>query len=443
MFVKNYRQKRQACSLRACLSVILLVTSSVCAMSSVALELLGSISNTGEYTSNTLRTEENEIGEWIQVPKLELGVNQQSSAFTLAADYAFQKRTYHKDLVEDEVVATGTSSLYWPILARRLDFYINNGRTESTIEALAPQTRENRQIQSVTSVGSNFGFSPRGKDRLELSLSYSDSTTSESATHSVRNRVGLSYDFQLSAISSLLADFTYSELDYSGDFPGANTAQGSLSLSRNSDQLALNVTVGQNWYDRVGSERTSGGTYDIDVQWFALDDLQITFSAFYGIVDQSSNLDSQSNGILSTDPLSAIVENTGDNSAFIESRGRFIMMHLLGRTSLTYAGFWSKQDYLTDIDLDNYDQGYELGLTRRLTKTANISFDMEISDRDFTDLGESEKRKIFRLQFDQKFGRAMRFIWIADYTELISTAGNGYSEWTASFQLIYTFLDKK
>jgi hypothetical protein len=397
-----------------------------------ALDIIGSAKNVSDYTSNTLMTENNEIGEWVHHPGIDLAATQDSNLWLINADYHYFRRLYQKDLWKDESITTGLGSARWRAIPQRLDFFANNSRTESSIRALQTQTQANRQIVSTTRAGSTLSLQPTGKaDGLQLEYAYIKTKASNTQTDSVRNNGTLSYTFGSTAISNMQLQSTHSKISYSGPFPDATLTLATFNYVKRNRNLEMDLKLGHNWFDRTGRGKTDDGSYDVAVLWHTSNLSTVSFSAFYGIVDQSGNL-SGSGGTVN--------ENTGVNAAFNETRGSLSLTQKWGRTTLTFTGDWTKQQYAQDVPLDNDRVGFRFGLLRNLTRTADATVDVNFVRRNFVDQGDDQEDITAKIRFNHKVSHTLNFNWGGEYVKRESITSTSFDEWRVSLGLSYTFV---
>jgi hypothetical protein len=404
----------------------------LCILPVQALDFVGSVNNTSAYTSNTLKTEANEVGEWTHHPGLDLAATRDSTSWLINADYHYFRRLYQKDFWKDESITTGQGSARWRAVPHRLDFFINNSRTESSIQALQTQTQDNRQIVSNTKAGATVILQPTGKENaLQLEYVYVETTASDTQSDSERHNGTLSYTLGSSTNSSMQLQTTHSKISYSGFFPDATFTIATLNYAKVVRDLELDVKLGHNWFDRSDRGKTDDSSYDVAVLWHVSSLSTVNFSAFYGIVDQSRNL--PGNG-------GTVNENTGINAAFNESRGSLSLTQKWGRTTLTFGGDWTKQEYAPDVPLDNDRIGFKFALFRNLTRTVDATVDIEVVSRDFIDQGDDQDEIEVNFRFKHKLGQTLSLSWGGDYIKRESNTNTSFEEWQASLELRYTFI---
>lgn len=397
-----------------------------------AVEIIGKAEITSEYSSNTLRTDENAIGEWIHQPGFDITARQDSALWTLDANYHYLRRLYEKDFWGDESIATGQGSAHWQVLPQRLDFFINNRRTESSISAIQTQTPDNRQVVSNTRAGTILHFHPGGKkNALQLEYSYADSQSSNTQSDSKRHNGKVIYTFATWPDSSMQFQADHSDISFSGLFPDADSTSATLSYAKTTRKLVVGVKFGHNWYRRSGRGKSDDSTYDVVFLWRASDSSTLRLSASHAIVDQSTNL-SENQG--------SVNENTGINAAFIETRGNLSFSQQWGRTKLTLSGIWSKEEYAPDVPLDNDSIGFSFELSRRLTRTTSATLGAKFNSRDFTDQGDNQDEITANLRFNHQIGRTIDLNWGGDYVQQDSTGAHSYDGWRVSLTLVYTFI---
>ena len=384
---------------------------------------------TSEYTTNTLRTAEDEIGEWIHQPGADLRVEEDTASLQMDVDYSYIRRIYTKDLWKDENRLNGTASINWQALEERLDFFLNNTRTESTQRALQTATQDNRQTVATTEAGGRLLFQPRTGDELQLEYLYRDVHTTRTETDSQRHNGTLRYSLGLSPNRSLLTTLTYSDINYEGPFPDAEYAIASVGYSQTSGDFDLDLTFGYNWYDRVGRGSTSDPTYQAAINWRATGNVSFSLKGSRLITDQGSGLASGSSAS----------ENTGINAAFEETTGSLGYNHVVGPNSWDLEGYWTRQEYAEDVPLSNTRVGGRFNFSRSLTRTTNLNAFVDVSNRDFKDELDDQDEIRAGLRIDRRLGRSLSLNLGVRYEKRDAATTVSYDEWIGSIQLYWTF----
>ncbi len=415
-------------------TLFILACSCVAVDSANALEVVAAVINESDYTSNTLRSDDNEISEWIHKPGADLLLTQDSSNLLLNANYSVIRRYYQKDIWNDETIATGGGSARWFVVPRRLDFFATNSRRESTVRSLQAETQANRQIVTINQIGSTLTFRPRGRDTVRFEYTYDDTQSNGTRTNSNRHKGALNYNFGLSASSSLNFSASYSDIEYSGPFPTANFTITTIGYSRSAGSLQMDVNVGYNWYDRGSRGKTSNGTYSAIMSWRINSGASVTLDAFNGIVDRSNNL---------TSTEGSISENTGINAAFEETRGRLTYTQVLGNSNLTLGANWAQQKYAEDVPLDVDRYGFNLILARNITRRTSVRFDARYTNRDFIDQGDEQDQIRVNFLVSHDIGNALNLSWGVRYEKRDSLISLNYEEVVYTLGLRYTFLGSR
>lgn len=404
-----------------------------------AIDVEAAAQYTAEYTSNTLRTETDEIGEWVHIPGADLRVAEDTATLEMDVDYSYIRRMYTKDIWQDENRLIGTAAIDWQALADRLDFFLNNTRTESTEQALETATRANRQTVSTTEAGSRLRFQPRAADEFQIEYLFRDVRTTRTETDSQRHNGTLRYLMGLSENRSLVAAGTYSDIEYEGPFPDAEYTVVSLGYLQESGPVELEINVGYNWYERDGRGKTHDPMYSGSLTWEAAPTATFTLTGSQMITDQGSDL--ASGGTAG--------ETTDINAAFEETTGTIGYTQELGANTITLGGYWTRQKYAEDLSqaigrpLTNTRIGARADFRRSLTRTTNFDIYADFSNRDFPDEGDvigddqDELRAGFRV--DHRLGRSLNLNWGVRYEKREAVSTMSYDEWIGSIQIYWTF----
>ena len=395
-----------------------------------ALEIVAAVQATAEHTSNTLRTEDDEISEWFYEPGADLSAQHDTANLELDAAYSYARRIFQKDYWEDYNSTTGSGNAVWHALPERLDFTVSNTRSESTQSAVDAFTPNNRQVISTTEAGATLSFQPRSGDDLQFEYMYTDISASSTQTDSTRNSGIGRYILGLSANRSVRLETTYSDIEYDGPFPNAKYWLATIGYSQTGDQLDLDVYYGHNWYDRGGRGDTDDPSYGIDLTWRSTATSTFVLNAAERITDQSSEL----TGDVGDDPLG---ENTNTTAAFKETDASLDYTQLFGRTSMTIGVYYAEEQYADDIPLSNDGYGVRAGLTRNLTRNATLDLSADFSNRNYDDQNDEQDEIRANLAVTHRIGRALDLIWGFRYEDRSADISQSYDEWAGYVRIYY------
>ena len=394
-----------------------------------AIEVVAAAQYTAEYTSNTLLTETDEIGEWIHQPGANLSVGQDTASLEMDVDYSYIRRIYSKDFWQDENRLTGLAAIEWHALPDRLDFFVNNIRTESTRRSQQAETQANRQVVSTTEAGSRLRLQPRAADELQVEYLFRDVHMSRTNADSQRHNGTLRYLLGLSDNRTLIAAGTYSDIEYEGFFPDAEYAVASVGYRQLAGPVELEVNVGYNWYERVGRGKTSDPMYSGLLEWEASPSATFTLTGSRMITDQAS-------GLSSGDSAS---ENTEVNAAFEETTGNVEYAQVLGRNTITFGGYWTRQEYADDIPLTNTRVGGRVDFLRDLTRTTRLEAYADMSNSEYPDSGDDQDEIRAGFRVVHRIGQSLNLNWGARYQKRDAQISESYEEWIGSIQIYWTF----
>ncbi len=412
----------------SCLCTLL----ALAAADAIAIDIEAAAQYTAEYTTNTLRTETDEIGEWIHRPGVDFSAQEDTATLELDADYSYIRRIYTKDFWQDENRLIGGANIRWQPVESRVDMILRHNRVEATRRALQTSTQDNRQIINTTEAGSTLRFQPRAADELQLEYTFTDIRTDITRTDSQRHTgtgryiVGLSTNRALTVLSS------YSDIEFDTEFfSQARYALVSATYEQRHDTLELRLGIGHNWVEREGRGWTDDPTYDIALTWRPRAGTTITGSASQRITDRSQNLQQRR--------TSGIDEDFTDINAFFkETLGDLNITQDLGRTNQLSAGiFYARQKFAEDLPRTNTRRGIRVGFSREMTPTSSLSFNVQVFDREFEDRDDQEDLRA-RLNFRHRVGRSIGVNWGVRY-ETRTGLTQSFDDWIASAQVYYTF----
>ena len=402
-----------------------------------ALEATASVSHTAEYTSNTARTETDEIGEWVHAPGVDVTLSEASTQVTLDAGYHYERRFHEEDLFDDENAVTGSAQLVWHALPQRLDLTVRNTRTESTQRSLSPNTEGNRQTVSNTDVGPTLRFRPQRNAELQLEYLYTDVDVDETPTDSQRHTGNLRYVVNLSAVRALTFGASYRDVDFDNPLaPDLQTTTGTLTLESRGSSLRYHLTGGYSLTEREqGRDDVDGAIFDLALSWDAGAETVLELTAGRQITDQADNL---FRGRL--DFGDEVNEETDLNEVFTETNGQLTLRRPFGNTGVALSIGANDQDY-EDVGRDNERLMASLRFDRALTRRASLNATLQASRRKFTSEDREQDEYRASLSLRRELTRRLGLGIGVHYEEWDSNdAGRSYDEWVGSVTLGYRLL---
>lgn len=414
------------------LSLATLLTSSF----TWGVDIVATVRHTSEHTTNTARTANNDIEEWIHRPGIDLGITHEGANLELNADYNFERRFYEKDLFDDENVTTGAAVLLWHALPQRLDFVVRNTRTESTQRARDVQTQNNRQEVTYTEAGSTLRLQPRSGDELQFEYLFTDVRAEETNTDSQRHTGTARYILRMSAARGITFESSFTDIDFDNPFaPDIESWRHSVTYRQTGANLQLSLTGGYNRFDRdLDRDTVDGGMFNVDLGW-QRGASRLSLSGGQQLRDNSSRLTG------ATGFGEFIREDTDLNEAFTETLGRLTWSQSFGRTNLGLSVFASKEDY-EDVARDSERVGVSLTLSRQLNRRTTMEARFAATNRKFDDQMQAFDEYNGSLRLTRELGRALNVSLGVVYEERNGDgdAGTDFREWIYSIGIAYTVL---
>ncbi len=390
-----------------------------------------------EYTTNTTRSSDDEIEQWVHQPGVQVEVVHEGPAYELDVDYALVREIYQQDVFDDENVATGAADLVWRVLPDRLDFVANHTRTQSTIRAIEVFTPDNREETVNTTAGPILKFAPRGKDTVELQYEwgdrYSEDTENDAITHELSARYGLS----LSPIDVFTLEGIKREVQYENPIiPDLEYTIGQLHWDRTARTIIYDIQAGYTKAERGDNlDDVDGFTFDANIEWQASPVDLLTFIAAREIREQPIALTS---GDFGDDLLFPVDSDLGE--VFVNERASLEWQKQVdGRTSFRISAFYDEEDY-EDAARDSERIGFLLNVERQLRPNVLLTLGLSTDERDYDD--EREETETTRGDFAVTWSTTPRFdiTFGARYEDQKSaTTGTGreYDEWVGFLRFSY------
>lgn len=403
-----------------------------------ALDVGLALSHTAEYTTNTARTESDEIEEWVNTPGIELTLAQEGASLDLDSAYRLQRRIYERDLFDDETVLTGQTELLWRALPERLDFTVRNVRTESTERARVPNVEDNRQTVSTTEAGPTLRLRPQSNAEVQVSYLYTDVRAEETDTDSHRHTGALRYVIELSPIRTLTFSASNIRVQFDNPIaPDLDVRLGEVTFDHRGNRVEYTLTGGYNETHRNQDRDTvDGAVGELSVRWNATSETSLELAASRRIVDNSSSL---TTGIL--DFGESVDEDSDLNEVFTETMGRVALASRLGNNDVVLTVSAGDEDY-EDALRDSERQAVNAMLNRDLNPRTSLRAMIEFGKREFTDEGDEYDEIRGTLELTRQMTRRFEVVLGVLYEERdpSGTGGFAYDEWVGRLQLRYHLL---
>jgi hypothetical protein len=406
-----------------------------------ALEASVVLGHTAEYTTNTARTESDEVSDWIQRPNIQVGLMQQSTQLDLDAGYRYERRMYREDLFDDEYSLTGAAGLVWHALPERLDFIVRNTRTDATRRSFTPFTEANRQTISITNAGPLLRFRPRQNSELQLEYTYTDVSANRTRSDSQSHTGAMRYVVNLSSIRSIEFAGTRRRVDFDNALAAdLNVTTASATINKTGTDLDYSLMGGYNVTKRAHAlDDVDGLEFDLLASWNASSVTVVQLAAGHRITERSRYL----SGGDELDFGDGVIEDSDLNEVFRESRGAVSVTRPIGnnQVSLSLGAYREKYE---DVPRDNERLATRLTLSRNLNPLTTLNASLEAGRRRYTD--EDSERNEYRgdlgvtRQVTPRFSASIG----GSYEEWDGDGfGRSYEEWIGRISVNYLLFDRR
>ena len=419
---------------------VALVCASTCAQ---ALEYGVVVSTESEYTSNTARTEYNEIEEWIHSPGVEVTAEHEGADYELEIDYSFHREIFEEDLYDDQNIAVGNASLNWRVLPERLDFVVDHARTQTAVRAISAVTPDNRQESTTTSAGPVLHFRGFGNDEIELQYQWIDRGAEDSDVDSTTHDTSARYIYAPSAANSITFEAAHRRVQYDNGFiPDIEYNLATIGWTRTSADVTLELVAGYNRTERSNNrDDVNGGIGSAEVNWQITSATNLVFEAARELRDRSETL---SSGAFADDLDFSVSSDLGE--LFTNDRASFAVEHAFNSTTaLTATLSYDEEDY-EDSLRDRESLSTIVSFSRALNPRTTFRLALRQENQDFTDQDEEVDLYAARADLDRTFGPRLTVGLSFEYEERDSNAIGptaNYDEWAAFLRLDYQLVGRR
>jgi len=419
-------------SIRAALWLFLL------SQSASAFDYTINVGYQADYTTNTARTEADEIDEIIHRPSIDTQIVHDGPSIFLEGDYQYERRIYSEDFFEDNDVVTGAGELVWHVIDQKLDLRVANTRTESTIQAFQANTPGNRQVSSETRAGPILTLPVRGADEFQLEYEFTSFDSETTDTSGDRQAAIARYILALSANRSITLELNRSEDDFDTEFaPDIESDTASLTYASLGERLELSVTAGYEKTQRsLGRDDLGGAVGNLSAIFRFNDAQRLEFTYVNDFNDRTL--------VLGAGRARFGDDNNADSDLselFEENNSTLRYVHDFGRTSMNGEINYRQLDFDDGVPRDQLSTGLSIGLDHQLSPNTNFNAQISVTKRDFQDIDRVD---------DELRGNA-RLVWQATRNIQVSTGVRfterdseidtfNFEEWVATVGFFYNFV---
>ena len=219
------------------------------------------------FTTNTARSEDDAVTEWVHAPGIAISAQQQGNELHLDLGYRHQARLRQRSIYGNENTTTGRGTLTWYAFPGLLDLTLSDVRTESTIRATDAFTPDNRQVISFTRFGPTLRTTPRPGDELSLELNHSNVVAEETDTDSSRNEATLRYVLGIAPKRNLAVAVSRKDVDFDNPAaPDLEVSRITATFASRNSRLTSSITGGRAQIRQRRSGRSFSHTvYDLSL----------------------------------------------------------------------------------------------------------------------------------------------------------------------------------
>lgn len=342
-----------------------------------ALETTVGVRVESTHTDNVTRAQDNTISEVTYQPGVNIAVEHQGPSIQANARYDYERRFRTEDTFEDDSALIGTSTVVWQAIPGRLDFNINNTRTESTINGQQGDLPNNVQVTDSTRAGPTLRFRVRKNDELQLQYFYTQTHADIANTNSERHTGSVAYVMNVAQNDQVVFNVANNQVDFdNAGSPDLDALTSSVQWRRFGPDIDFSLLGGYTTMDRtLGRKTVQTEVYDARLTWRMAPQTSLTVAAVKELRDRPAILEL---GIL---PFGTNNQIDSDlNEVFINDRAEIELRTVVFSNEFTLSLMYDKQDYidlLEDLERTTAAVGWRRRLSPKLTAGIQASYRQE------------------------------------------------------------------
>ena len=342
-----------------------------------ALETTVGIRAESTHTDNVTRAQDNEISEITYQPGVNIAVEHQGPSIQANARYDYERRIRTEEVFDDDSALTGTSTVVWQAIPGRLDFTVNNTRTETTVNGQQGDLPNNVQVTDSTRAGPTLRFRVRRNDELQLQYFYTQTHADIANTNSTRHIGSVGYVMNVGQNDQVVFNVANNQVDFdNAGSPDLDALTSSVQWRRFGPNIDFSLLGGYTSMDRtLGRKTIQNGVYDARLTWRMTPQTSLTVAAVKELRDRPAVLEL---GIL---PFGTNNQIDSDlNEVFLNDRAEIELRTVVFSNEFTLSLMYDKQDYidlLEDLERTTAAIGWRRRLSPKLTAAIQTSYRQE------------------------------------------------------------------
>ena len=411
----------------------------LCTAPASALDISLGVRNESTHTSNSARTADNEVDEWIHQPGAELFVEHQSQRLVVNGNYDYQRQYRSEDLFDDESILVGSSNVIWHAVPGRLDFTLANTRTQTTVQAQLAQNPDNRQVSMSTRAGPTLRFKVRGVDELQLQFLYTDEHNEVQDTDATRETGTVAYVWNAGSNDRV----TFSALNNSVDFenelaPDYEGYTSSVQWERFGPSVDVRMLAGYTKIERdLGRDDLTNNDAQLGLTWRMTPTMSLNLEAGRDLRDRAATLEL---GVLDFGTNTQIDSEL--NEVFFNTRALLSLETRLWDNRITLGASYDEEDY-DDILNDIERRAVQFTFERRLSPRFDLLLAGFVGEEKFLDVGTSFDRLSYEVALRYNPNRRLSMLFGATHDERESdeTPDQNFEEDTYGVTIQYMLIE--
>jgi len=365
-----------------------------------------------QHSDNILQSENNTRSENMLAPRVDATLVKDVGALRGAAVMYAERVDYRHDLLEDENRYNLTTSWTGDLVENRLVWRLDDVADRRVIDARAVDTASTRVDQNYLDTGPDLYFSPNRRDQVVLSARYGENWFGNDIDlDSERYLARVQARHRMSPLNTLLASYTYSEIDFTErDAPGFDRQESLLGLERELTRVQWRLEAGYNSVSRESGEHYEGlrAALGWHQQW--RDNFYTEVRGNYRLTDAAEQIinDALAGGI-DLDPVVSTDVYTLKTVTLASGWER-------SRWQAYFSARTEHQDY-EEQPLDQTLSAAEFGISRSLTSKSALNTSLSVARRNFIDIERLDREAELYVTVDHVFSNlfygAVGGAWLA------------------------------
>jgi len=358
-----------------------------------------------EWIDNVFYSSSDRRHDFLTELSVDLTIESIQEVYDLALDYNFSNENYLRDSFGGSNYMEGQGSLNLPLLPRKLSWRSEISSSVTLRESLSPNDPDNRDQRNSAQTGLDYIIINTGRNEVSLEGSVSIVRFRESEiNNSNRGALELVWSHSLNKITSLGMNCLGEKVDFIEDAADYEVVDCRVNYYRDLVNGTASLNLGKSSVNPPVGKSIKGSIYEFDIYWRFSGGSDLSITVLRDITDTTIGF----SDVVFEGGVGPIDINTDIRAITARKRTEVRYSYQVSRRDNINIVVYRDSDDLYDTNLDTDREGFDLGYSRgfsdSLSADATYSF-VKTEYAEGTENFEVDYDEVYNLSLTKRYSR--------------------------------------